>query len=88
MLSKGKRVRNGRRDQPKGLPPDRSTAVSAQAPLPVWAMQRVATALASESGNLALRPDALDLARRTGLSKSLARRCLRQLEKQKIAAQR
>jgi hypothetical protein len=88
MLSKGKRVRNGRREQPRGLPFDGSTAVNTQAPLPLWAIQRVATVLASESGNLALRTDALDLARRTGLSKSLARRCLRQLEKQKIATQR
>jgi DNA-binding IclR family transcriptional regulator len=47
-------------------------------------MQRVATIIESEPRDLTLRTDAVRLARRTGLSKSLARRCLRQLEKQKV----
>lgn len=47
--------------------------------LPSWAVQRVATALESQrkTGKTSVNP--ADLARRTGLSKSLTRRCLNQL---------
>ena len=67
-----------------GEHPGGSAALTLQPSLPLWAMQRVATIIESEPRDLTLRTDAVRLARRTGLSKSLARRCLRQLEKQKV----
>jgi hypothetical protein len=76
-------VRSFRKTQPNG-----GTAMNTPAPLPVWALQRVASVLEMESQNLALRINAVDLARRTGLSKSLARRCLRQLEERTIPSER
>ena len=76
-------VRSFRKTQPNG-----GTAMNTPAPLPVWALQRVASVLEMESQNLALRINAVDLARRTGLSKSLARRCLRQLEERAIPSER
>lgn len=53
--------------------------MSSQAPLPAWAIQRVATVLKAEDHEGGPRKSAVDLARRTGLSKSLARRCLNYL---------
>jgi DNA-binding IclR family transcriptional regulator len=43
--------------------------------LPQWAVQRVATVLQAERGTGQRTLNPADLARRTGLSKSLARRC-------------
>ena len=53
--------------------------MTAQRSLPAWAVQRVAAVLASGQRDGAVTADALEVARRTGLSKSLARRCLYQL---------
>lgn len=58
--------------------------MSVQATLPAWAIQRVAAALDAEHRDGGPRT-AVDLARRTGLSKSLARRCLNQLRSQRAA---
>lgn len=52
--------------------------MSAQTSLPAWAIQRVAAALDAEPRD-GVPTSAVDLARRTGLSKSLTRRCLSQL---------
>ncbi|MEX5262218.1 hypothetical protein [Kocuria sp. CPCC 205263] len=43
--------------------------------LPKWAVQRVAAVLKTERGAGRRTMNPADLARRTGLSKSLARRC-------------
>ncbi|MGO4584621.1 helix-turn-helix domain-containing protein [Arthrobacter sp. 2RAF6] len=53
--------------------------MSPQASLPAWAIQRVATVLEAENREGRPKGTAVDLARRAGLSKSLARRCLNQL---------
>lgn len=50
--------------------------------LPKWALQRVAAYLHHGRGPGNEQTDTLQLAQRTGLSKSLARRCLRELERQ------
>jgi hypothetical protein len=63
-------------------------AAGSPASLPVWAIRRVATVLDMEPRDPARRTDAVDLARRTGLSKSLARRCLRQLQGRKMPPRR
>jgi hypothetical protein len=55
------------------------TRMNSKAPLPSWAIQRVATVLKAEGHEGGPRQTAVDLARRTGLSKSLARRCLNYL---------
>jgi len=47
--------------------------------LPVWALQRVETALDKLGLEPHSRVDTMDLARRAGLSKSLTRRCIHQL---------
>lgn len=52
--------------------------MSTQTSLPAWAIQRVAAALDAERRD-GTSETAVDLARRTGLSKSLTRRCLNQL---------
>ncbi|NMR29157.1 hypothetical protein [Crystallibacter degradans] len=46
---------------------------------PGWAVQRVAGALETEQ-QAGRRTNTIDLARRTGLSKGLARRCLNHLQ--------
>lgn len=56
--------------------------MSTQTPLPAWAIQRVAAALDAETRDGGQRT-AVELARRTGLSKSLTRRCLSQLRSQR-----
>ena len=53
--------------------------MTAERSLPSWAVQRVAAVLASEQRDGAGTTSPVDVARRTGLSKSLARRCLHQL---------
>ncbi|WP_120520355.1 helix-turn-helix domain-containing protein [Arthrobacter celericrescens] len=58
--------------------------MSTQTTLPAWAIQRVAAALDAEHRDGGPKT-AVDLARRTGLSKSLARRCLDQLRGQRAA---
>ena len=50
--------------------------------LPKWALQRVAAYLDRQHSSGTGRTDALQLAQRTGLSKSLARRCLRKVQQQ------
>jgi len=50
--------------------------------LPKWALQRVAAYLDQQDGPGNGRTDTLRIAQRTGLSKSLARRCLRELQQQ------
>ena len=47
--------------------------------LPVWALQRVETALDKLGLEPNSRIDTMDLARKAGLSKSLTRRCVRRL---------
>lgn len=47
--------------------------------LPPWALQRVSTALQVQQKLGVTSVSHSDLARRTGLSKSLARRCLNQI---------
>lgn len=49
--------------------------------LPAWAVQRVAAALETQRNAGKSSVDPADLARRTGLSKSLARRCLNQVRR-------
>lgn len=49
--------------------------------LPAWAVQRVATALETQRNAGKTSVDPADLARRTGLSKGLARRCLNQVRR-------
>ncbi|WP_454812889.1 helix-turn-helix domain-containing protein [Paenarthrobacter nitroguajacolicus] len=53
--------------------------LNTKATLPVWAVQRVAAVLEAERFRNPPRTNAVEVARRTGLSKSLARRCLKQL---------
>ncbi|WP_077488836.1 hypothetical protein [Sinomonas mesophila] len=53
--------------------------MTAERSLPAWAVQRVAAVLASGQREGGASADAVEVARRTGLSKSLARRCLYQL---------
>ncbi|WP_171027609.1 hypothetical protein [Pseudarthrobacter sp. NamE2] len=48
--------------------------------LPKWALQRVAAYLEHHEKSRDGQPDPLQLAQRTGLSKSLARQCLRELQ--------
>ena len=48
--------------------------------LPKWALQRVTSVLQTQRDAGAPAMSAADLARRTGLSKSLARRCLTQVK--------
>ncbi|MDI3406428.1 hypothetical protein [Streptomyces cavernicola] len=65
--------------------PTRSYDGSRNAP-PAWALRRVASAL-SASGRTTgtqVRADAAELAQRTGLSKSLTRRCLQWLRERPV----
>lgn len=60
--------------------PDWTTIMTPQTQLPAWAIQRVATILESQNREGAQLNSAVDLARRSGLSKNLARRCLNHLQ--------
>ncbi|WP_461175153.1 helix-turn-helix domain-containing protein [Arthrobacter sp. Z1-9] len=56
--------------------------MSGNSVLPVWALQRTATYLEALERTETRGADPVELARRTGLSKGLARRCLRHLQQQ------
>ncbi|WP_437050091.1 helix-turn-helix domain-containing protein [Streptomyces sp. enrichment culture] len=55
--------------------------------LPAWAVHRVVSALGTTQDAHVTRTHPTELARRTGLSKSLARRCLHFLQRQDCARQ-
>ncbi|WP_323959811.1 hypothetical protein [Arthrobacter sp. JZ12] len=57
----------------------RPTLAPARHALPAWAVQRVTAVLAAEYREGRKATDAALLARRAGLSKSLTRRCLREI---------
>ncbi|WP_437109140.1 helix-turn-helix domain-containing protein [Streptomyces sp. enrichment culture] len=55
--------------------------------LPEWAVHRIASALGTTQAAHGARTHPAELARRTGMSKSLARRCLHFLQDQDCARQ-
>jgi len=52
-----------------------------QQTLPAWALQRVATLLSAQERTEKKSASAEDMARRAGLSKSLTRRCIKQIKR-------
>jgi hypothetical protein len=61
------------------MPVIEGTVMHGRSAPPGWAVQRVAGALETER-QAGRRTNTVDLARRTGLSKSLARQCLNHLQ--------